>query len=211
MNEEAQAKAYAEADFAEPHNHCIELLAECLPDLPASGAAADLGCGPGDISRRFARAFPSWTVDGLDGSAAMLRFGHEEVLRSGLSDRVRLIECYLPNGDAPREHYDLVFSNALLHHLAEPTVLWTSVRRWSRAGGPVFVMDLLRPESREQARHLVEQYSGNEPEVLKHDFYNSLLASYSVDEVRSQLTASGLPHLEVRQSSDRHLIVWGII
>lgn len=209
MTEEAQAHAYAEADFEEPHSRCIALLQECLPDLPPRGAALDLGCGPADISRRFARAFPSWTVDGLDGSPVMVHLGREYVRRGGLADRVRLVTAHLPAGDAPRPRYDLVLSNALLHHLADPAVLWDSVRRWAPGGTPVFIMDLLRPGSRKQARHLVEQYSGSEPEVLRRDFYNSLLAAYRPGEIRTQLAAAGLGHLQVRVASDRHIIVWG--
>ena len=65
---EEQARAYAEADFREPHDHFVHLLRQKLPELPAEGRALDLGCGPGDISRRFARAFADWNVDGLDGA-----------------------------------------------------------------------------------------------------------------------------------------------
>ena len=67
MDDEAQALAYAQGDFEEPHSRVVALLRERLADLPAGGAALDLGCGPADISLRFARAFPGWTVDGVDG------------------------------------------------------------------------------------------------------------------------------------------------
>jgi len=209
MEGDAQARAYAEADFAEAHGRCIELLREALPGLGREGRALDLGCGPGDVTIRFARAFPGWWVDGVDGSAAMLRFGRTAVGRAGLADRVSLSQAYLPDGRVPGEAYDLVFSNSLLHHLAEPQVLWSSVRRWGAQGGHAFVMDLLRPESRAQAQGLVEAYAGGEPEVLRCDFFNSLLAAYRVAEVETQLAAAGLGHLTVRQVSDRHLIVWG--
>jgi hypothetical protein len=34
MNEAEQARTYAQADFTEPHDRCIELLRTSLPDLP---------------------------------------------------------------------------------------------------------------------------------------------------------------------------------
>ena len=71
MEDAAQARAYAEADFSEPHGRLLEALRERLPGLPARGAALDLGCGPADVTLRFAGAFPGWTVDGVDASAAM--------------------------------------------------------------------------------------------------------------------------------------------
>ena len=88
-------------------------------------------------------------------------------------------------------------------------MLWSSVRRWGGDGARVFVMDLLRPESRERAQRLVETYSGGEPEILRHDFFHSLLAAYRVAEVEAQLVAAALGHLAVQPASDRHLIVWG--
>jgi len=209
MEDDAQAQAYAEADFAEAHSRCIELLREVLPGLGEEGRALDLGCGPGDVTIRFARAFPGWRVDGVDGSAAMLRYGRAAVERAGLQGRVALIQAYLPEGGVPGEGYDLILSNSLLHHLGEPQVLWSSVRRWGGDGAHVFVMDLLRPESRERAQGLVEAYSGGEPEILRHDFFHSLLAAYRVAEVEGQLAAAGLGHLAVQPASDRHLIVWG--
>ncbi|MGD2062614.1 MAG: class I SAM-dependent methyltransferase [Nitrospirota bacterium] len=209
MLDEDQARAYAAADFAEPHARLIELLQERLSDLPDQGWALDLGCGAADIAIRFVRAFPGWRVDGIDGSPAMLRFGHEAVAAARLGDRVALREGYLPGGAVPGDAYDLVFSNSLLHHLADPAVLWASLRRWAGDNARVFVQDLLRPEGRAQAERLVDLYAAGEPEVLRRDFFNSLLAAYRIVEVEQQLVQADLGHLSVEQVSDRHWIVWG--
>ena len=134
MEDAAQARAYAEADFAEPHDRFVALLRESLPGLDTAGAALDLGCGPGDVTRRVARALPSWSIDGIDGSAAMLALGREAVEKAGLGARVSLRRGCLPDATAPRPHYGLIFSNALLHHLSDPAVLWLCVKRWARPG-----------------------------------------------------------------------------
>jgi 2-polyprenyl-3-methyl-5-hydroxy-6-metoxy-1,4-benzoquinol methylase len=131
------------------------------------------------------------------------------VKRADLQDRVSLVQAHLPQGSAPRERYDLVFSNSLLHHLAAPDVLWVCVHRWAPRGTPVFVVDLERPESRERARQLVERYAADEPEVLRRDFFHSLLAAYRTDEVKRQLAEAGLGHLEVSGIGDRHLMIRG--
>ena len=60
-----------------------------------------------------------------------------------------------------------------------------------------------------RAHRLVEHYSGDEPEVLKQDFYLSLLAAFEPEEVEEQLAAAGLSGLSVKVVSDRHLIVFG--
>lgn len=209
MDGEDQARAYAQADFSEPHDHFIELLVEAFPNLPDMGTALDLGCGPGDISMRFARAFEGWIVHGLDGSRAMLRHGYEAVAQAGLEERVVLMKSYLPEGEAPAEQYDLVFSNSLLHHLPKAQTLWQAVKRWIAPTAPVFVMDLLRPRDAAEARKLAAAQVGYEPEVLQQDFHNSLLAAYSIDEVEAQLEQAQLSQLNVRQVSERHLAVSG--
>jgi ubiquinone/menaquinone biosynthesis C-methylase UbiE len=209
MNEAEQACAYAEADFSEPHNDWIELLHHSLPDLPQTGLALDLGCGPGDITIRFARAFPGWRIDGVDGAAAMLNYGYAAVQQAELGDRIQLVESYLPDGDAPHRVYDLIFSNSLLHHLRDPHVLWQSIHRWSRPGTSIFIMDLMRPDTPAIAAQFVNQYAANEPEILQRDFYNSLLAAYSISEVQAQFQQAQLPQLSVKSVSDRHFIIWG--
>jgi cyclopropane fatty-acyl-phospholipid synthase-like methyltransferase len=209
MLEDDQARAYASADFEEPHGRFIELLQKRLVALRPEGVALDLGCGPGDISMRFARAFPGWKVDAVDGSPAMLDLGRQTAAAAGLESRIRFHQVLIPSGEPPHRRYELVFSNALLHHLGEPAALWWSARSWGGAGAFLFVMDLIRPESPERGRELVDQYAADEPEVLRRDFYNSLLASYSPSEVREQLREASLGHLDLEVVSDRHFIAWG--
>jgi ubiquinone/menaquinone biosynthesis C-methylase UbiE len=209
MEDETQARAYAEADFSAPHGHFIELLRERFPAL--SGATVlDLGCGPGDISRRIARAYPSCRVVGIDASEAMLRIGRELNRRDSLDGRVELRHAHLPVGALGGSPFDALVSNSLLHHLADPATLWTSIERFASSGSAVFVMDLRRPDSPEAARALVDRHAAGEPEVLRRDFLNSLHAAYLPDEVRDQLDRAGLAHLKVEVVSDRHLIVYGI-
>ncbi|MCH7750945.1 MAG: class I SAM-dependent methyltransferase [Planctomycetes bacterium] len=205
-----QALAYAYADFAEPHSRFVTLLKERFPNLPSSGRVLDLGSGPGDISCRLARAFPAWKIDAVDGSPAMLELGRRRVVEAGLTSRVQFHELILPVDKLPHDSYVLVFSNSLLHHLRDPMVLWSTVRRQQPATD-VFVMDLLRPSSQSETDALVDQYAKDEPEILQTDFFNSLLAAYETVEVESQLKSVDLGHLNLEVVSDRHFIVWGRI
>lgn len=209
MDDEEQARAYSEADFAEPHERFVESFRRRFPGVVVEGHVLDLGCGPADVTARFARAFPRCHVDGLDGADAMLAYGRARVRREGLDERVRLTQAYLPNDPAPRSSYDVIISNSLLHHLADASTLWKSVKRFGAAGAPVLVMDLMRPIDHATAQALVDEHTAGEPEVLRRDFHASLLAAYTTAEVQQQLSDQGLSHLVVEAESDRHLVVHG--
>lgn len=210
MDDPAQADAYARADFAEPNALFVERLGTLFPAWPPHGAAADLGCGPADISLRLLAARPRWSVDAVDGAPAMLRHAAEAARSAGLSGRLRLHHARVPGAPLPPMAYDLVMSNSLLHHLPDPAALWSTVVRLAAPGAAVMVMDLRRPGSPDQARALVDQYAADEPEVLRRDFLASLHAAFTADEVRAQLDAAGL-RLNVAEPTDRHLLVWGLL
>lgn len=210
MDDAEQALAYASADFEAPHERFVELFAERFPARVVSGPVLDLGCGPCDITLRFARAYPRCRIDALDGAAAMLAHGRAAVERAGLGERITLIEATLPQVPLTGG-YATVISNSLLHHLHEPAVLWRAVREQSGPGAAVFVMDLMRPASRDEAQALKATYAADEPPVLQRDFFNSLLAAFRPGEVREQLAEAGLGDLTVETVSDRHLIVWGYL
>jgi ubiquinone/menaquinone biosynthesis C-methylase UbiE len=209
MDDPAQALAYARADFEQPHSQFITQFRACFPDWRGHGHVLDLGCGPGDICQRFARAFPNTHIHGIDAAPAMLHIGREDLRAAQLDDRVELIKGYLPGALLPREHYDAVISNSLLHHLHDPQALWKSILRHAVSGAPVFVMDLRRPASRDEATALVESYAAGEPEVLRTDFHNSLLAAYRLDEIAVQLHLAEIDWLHVEALGDRHLIAYG--
>ena len=186
----------------------MDFFAQSFPGQPA-GNVLDLGCGSADVSCRFARRFPKVLLDGIDGSEAMLHWGYQAVAEQRLQQRVRLHHGYLPGADFPRRDYDIVISNSLLHHLADPAVLWRLLPTVARSGAKMFVMDLVRPATLEEARQLKQLYAGEEPGILQRDFFNSLLAAYTTREVKEQLSQAGLERFEVRQVSDRHQIIFG--
>lgn len=204
MDEAEQVAAYAEADFDDGH---ALLFAEALARLPKTLSIKrilDLGCGPGDFSRRLARAFPDAEVIGVDGAPNMLKRAASE--SEGLN--IRWVQALLDSFE-DQEGFDLVFSNSLLHHLHQPEQLWTSIKSMTREGGWVHISDLRRPVSRSAAASMVETYSGDEPEVLRRDFYHSLCAAFTPKEISEQCSAAALEELSVEAFGDRHVLVYG--
>ena len=206
LNEE-QVQAYAAGDFSGPHNRFVQLFSDLFPEI--EGYVLDLGCGAADVSLRFARAYPRCIVHGLDGSPAMLKLGKRAIDKGHLDDRVKLLCHCLPVKELPLSKYDAVISNSLLHHLKDPQILWQTVEQVANLGAPIFVMDLMRPQSEDQARKLIQTYAAYESDILKEDFYNSLVAAYRLNEIRAQLQQAEMNSLKVRLVSDRHFIVYG--
>jgi ubiquinone/menaquinone biosynthesis C-methylase UbiE len=205
-----QASAYAAADFAAVNAAFADAFLARFAGLEI-GRVVDLGCGPADIPVRLCSADPNLSVAAVDGSKAMLETAKLRIHHEGLGERVRLVEARIPGVvEMAGSGYDAVISNSLLHHLPDPRVLWREVLRLGRRGAAVMIGDLRRPGSREDAEAIVDRYSAGEPEILRRDFYVSLLAAFTVDEVRSQLEEAGLAgHLEISTPTDRHLYVAG--
>jgi len=207
MEDEAQALAYARADFAEGNQGFVDRFIATFPEI-TRGHVVDLGCGPADIPIRLARALPDIRITAVDGSKAMLDLAQQAVAEAGLDNRIRLVHAKLPEFQLPPHSFDAVISNSLLHHLLDPHVFWKEVRRLGRPNAAVLIMDLFRFNSPEEAKAYVERVAANEGPLLKEDFYNSLLAAFTLDEVRAQL-ADGLHHLDCRIISDRHWLAAG--
>ena len=209
MEDAAQARAYAGADFEAAHSAIMRCFARWLPEVGGAFDAVDLGCGDAEIAVRLAKMHRHARIVAVDGSREMLRHARTRLARERLAERVRLVEAVLPRVPLAAGGYDLIVSNSLLHHLHEPRVLWNTVRRLGKPSARVFIADLLRPASRACAKAVVERDAAREAPVLKRDFYNSLLAAFTPREIEDQLERARLAHLSVRHIDDYHVAVCG--
>jgi ubiquinone/menaquinone biosynthesis C-methylase UbiE len=204
MDEPAQARAYAEADFSESNSMFVDLFCKRFGDQGMVGPVLDLGCGPADIPIRLARAFPDCEIDAVDGAESMLHLARQAVAAAGYADRINLKQCLLPDERLVTARYAAVISNSLLHHLENPADLWRTAVRCGAPGAVVLVMDLLRPDDEAAVDALVDAYAADATAVLRGDFRCSLCAAYRLDEVRGQLESAGLDQFALAQISDRH-------
>ena len=209
MDDPEQALVYARADFEKENQGFIDRFREYFPEF-TKGHIIDLGCGPGDIPVRFARALPACRVTGVDASGPMIGLADVAVKQAGLADRITF-RCERFQAVSLVEQADAVVANSLLHHVPNPLQFWYRLRHLVKPGSPVLVMDLLRPDSPEEAQVIVDRYAAKEPEILRRDFYRSLLAAFTEDEVAVQLAEMNLSRLIVDVVDDRHWVVSGII
>jgi ubiquinone/menaquinone biosynthesis C-methylase UbiE len=208
MDDDAEARAYAAADFADVNQRFVERLLE-LAGPCEEAFAVDLGAGPADIPIRLLRARPGWRVVAVDASKPMLDIAARGVEAAGLGDCIGLLLADAKGLPVPSSSFDVVFSNSILHHIEDTDALWTEVQRVAQPGALVLVRDLARPDTDEDADRIVREYAGNESELLRQEFRRSLAAAYTPDEVRRQLERAGLDTLQVAMVSDRHLDVFG--
>lgn len=207
MNDAQQVSAYAGADFSSSNQLFVSKVLEDNSDKLKK--ILDIGCGPADIPIRIVTANPKLSVTAIDASKEMLAYAKKVIRKENLENKIRLIHSKVP-GLTIKEKFDAVISKDLLHHLPNPVLFWEEIKRLSIEGMHIFVMDLIRPDSKEVAKKIVERISGGEQKILKVDFYNSLLAAFTVDEIRKQLKSVSL-NFKIDIIGGRHFLVWGSI
>ena len=210
MDEEAEVSAYAQADFSESNALFVRAA---LASVGTFHRALDIGCGPGEIPILLAQACPGVQIVAVDASARMLEVAREQVRRHELEHRVTLSEQRLPGLVFSRYDFDLIYSKDTLHHIPDPQAFWAEIALLHRRAArdmSVLVVDLRRPESKDAALRIVESVSSDASSVLQKDFYNSLLAAFTPEEIEDQLRTAGLD-LSIAALGARHFCVSGML
>ena len=209
MDGQEQVRAYAQANFSKENAWFVNQFLGTFPEF-REGLVLDLGCGPADISIRLARSCPGFNIVGVDASAPMLTLAQEAIHEANYSERIRVV-CERIQDVVLEERADAIISNSLVHHVPNPFQFWHAIKQLAKPGAPVLVMDLRRPESTEEAQALVDHHASGESEQLRLDFYNSLLAAFSEDEVAAHLAEMNFSRLLIDVPDDRHWIVAGYV
>ncbi len=210
MDDLAEAQAYARADFADVNEAFVDRLLDLVPAEPDDVVAAvDLGTGPGDIPIRIARRCPGWRITGVDASEPMIAIATQACRQVDDSRRLCWLVADAADTHLPDKSFDVVLSNSILHHVADPAAFWQEARRIAKPGATWLLRDLLRPADENRVRALVDQYAANESAILREEYYRSLLSAYTAGELRCQLDAAGLQALQVEIVTDRHVDVFG--
>ena len=207
MDGEEQVRVYANADFAEENQGFVDQFLALYPEVREE-IVLDLGCGPADIPIRLLRSRPTLRVTGVDASGRMLHWADDAVRQAGFEDRIHLI-CGRFQDLQLDQPADAVISNSLVHHVPNAFQFWYALKTLAKPGAPVLIMDLLRPDTPEEAQALVDQYAADEPEQLRHDFYHSLLSAFTEDQIAAQMAEMNLSRLLIDVPDDRHWLVSG--
>ena len=214
----SQVRAYADADFSMSDSMVVKSLEEYLKKagrtLNKNDLIFDIACGPGNIAERIAKNWPLVNVVGIDGSKEMLNEAENRLannLTKNLSyELIDINLIALSNLDFPRKA-DVLVSNSALHHFHDPFRFWSALKKLGKKKCVHVHRDLIRPSSIEKAFELKEKHLSNSPEILKEDFFASLRASFTVEEVSQQLFDAGLSQLKAFQIDELYFEIVGCI
>jgi ubiquinone/menaquinone biosynthesis C-methylase UbiE len=178
-----------------------------VTDFLAAGGAGDIldiGTGTAQIPVELCRRLDNCRVMATDYAISMLEIARLNIEVSSLIDRIQLCHADAKQLPHPNEYFDSVMSNSIVHHIPDPSSVLAEAVRVARPGALLFFRDLLRPESEEAVRQLVETYAGQENDHQRQMFENSLRAALTLDEIRALVCQLGYPAETVQATSDRH-------
>lgn len=202
MDSPAQAVAFHRANRDYGIRGFLELYEKYI-NLQ-EGKIIDLGCGTGEYLLALEYKYPNLIITGFDGSEPMIQIARGLVESHSSSIRVR--HRQFKDIDATA---NCVISTNTLHHLHDPSVFWECVKR---IAPKVFVMDLIRPHSTAIANDIVNALAPNESDEFKSDYYNSLLAAFSPEELQEQIKGTKLQlKVEGDPNSLQVAVIYGIL
>ena len=139
----------------------------------------DVGCGPGTITRDFARLVgDDGHVTGIDAAPGITDTARTEAAALGLSNISFAVgDAYAI--DAPDDSFDVVHAHQVLQHLADPVAALRELRRVARPDGVVAARDAdyramtWYPQSQELSEWMnlyqaVARSNGGEPDAGRH-------------------------------------------
>ena len=207
MDEAEEAESYMNAAAAEHLARLDAAWASVVIELGPRGVARvlDIGTGGGQIPALLARARPQWRIWAVDRSPAMLAAGRPAVTaestRARRAARAFFLAAAVADGRRlpfPDGGLDLVVSNSLLHHLADPTAVLDEIARVAGPGGRVLLRDLRRPP-RVLFRSWVAWHGRNYEGTMRALYEASVAAAFTPAELAIILRHSALAGAEVEK------------
>ena len=208
---EAYASAAAQAFLDKIDDSFVAHAVRLVPGRE-QGRALDIGTGPGQIVLKLARRLPGWSFVGVDRAANMIRQARAGVgaqpaasdSSTGASGRVQF---FIADGNRlpfPDASFDLVMSNSVVHHLADPMRVLSEIARLVRPGAAILVRDLRRPSRLAYPLHT--RWHGRKYTGLMYKLYcDSVRAAYTARELESLLRRTQLPGAHVFTHARTHL------
>lgn len=178
----------------------------------AAGCGIDIGCGPGQILMKLSARLPRWRFVGIDRSLAMIRRAKEaRDSRERSRPNVPFVaeNLFFLVGDAGSlpfrdASFDVVLCNSVLHHIGEPSRLFSEIRRVSKPNAAILLRDLRRP-SRIRVPFHVRWYGRHYQGLMYKLYCDSVRAAYTREELSAMLRTAGIPGARPFAHGSTHL------
>jgi 2-polyprenyl-3-methyl-5-hydroxy-6-metoxy-1,4-benzoquinol methylase len=100
----------------------------------------DVGCGEGRSSALLAKL--GATVMGIDISPGSIEVARRRAELDGVADRTSFVCAPLETAELPESHFDVIWCDAILHHLLNDLdVILPRFRQWVKPGGIVILSE----------------------------------------------------------------------
>ena len=162
MLEKEQVIAYDKGDFSVSEDDFVSFISDFLiehnVDLREGDLVVDLGCGPGNITKKLALKWPHISLLGIDGSDEMILRAKQNLIITGEENSLANIN-YLCADIKNIQLSDITFlgdikllvSNSLIHHLKNINDFFDCIKKLSTLKTINFHKDLKRPNNKNKA------------------------------------------------------------
>ncbi len=202
MDSVVEAAAYDNMDHQAVNAQFVHDLIST--GLSLQGSLLDVGTGTARIPIVLCHEIVDLKIVGVDLSEQMLFLAEKNIRSAGLSDRIQLSRMDAKKLPFQDGLFAVCVSNSIAHHIPVPELVFKESLRVTRKGGFLFWRDLVRPQSHEQLRYLVQKHAGQENNQQQQLFADSLHAALSIEEVRGLVADLGFDSASVCLTSDRH-------
>lgn len=202
MDTPDEARYYDEMDHSAVNRAFAADFFSAFPN--AQNPVLDVGTGTAQIPIELCRQSPTIRLTAVDLADEMLAIAGRNVKAAGLAGRIALEKVNGRELPYANNQFGSVVSNSIIHHIPNPIDCFREIVRVCRAGGSLFVRDLLRPDSMAELERLVNLHAAGANNHQRMLFANSLHAALTLDEVQSLVQELGFAAGTVRATSDRH-------
>ncbi len=165
--------------------------------VPRGGTVVDLGSGSGQFLVHLGKYRPDLKIIGIELAERMVQLGCHLLEEQCLSDRVEIRQGDMTDfSRLLNEPVSLVSSVFSLHHLPTSEDLGCCLEEMgklrARDGSAIWVFDHARPKSRQAAHCFPDVFTPDAAAVFNRDSTQSLLASWTIEELSTAFKAAGM-------------------
>lgn len=150
----------------------------------------DLGCGTGELTRKLADRLPNCQMWGIDNSPEMLSRAVKQA-REGVRFELQTVEDFA----AASDEWDLIFSHATLHWIADHRTLMPALMAKVRPGGQIAVQ--MPSNFNHIAQRLVVDIALEEPFRTALNGFVRYSPVLPIDDYAEMLFAAGFENISV--------------